>query len=105
MFIQKKTRFKLYRVRKDGLNNDKLIVLLKNLYGEDNINFLVEFPRDLNNEFMGIFDSHVKINEFLVYSEDAIRNQEASVVCNSNGERVKELRIKDFNPDDINDMF
>lgn len=101
----KKQGLDCMRIHKNELNNDKLIALLKNLYGEDNISFLVEYPRDLNNEFMNIFDSPVKINEFLVYSEDIIRNQEVSVVCDSNGERVKESRIKDFNPNDINDVF
>lgn len=92
------------RLYKDDLNNDMLMTLLKNLYGEDNINFLVEFPRDLNNDFMDIFNDSSKINDFLSYSEQLIREQEVEVVYNCHGERVKELRIKDFNPDDIDDL-
>lgn len=81
----KKEGLNCIRLYKNELNNDGLLTLLKNLYGEDNIKILVEFPRDLNNEFMCIFDSPVKINEFLMYSEKIIRNQETSVVCNSDG--------------------
>lgn len=101
----KKEGLNCIRLHKNELNNDALVNLLKNLYGEDNINFLVEFPRDLNNDFMDIFNDSAKIYEFLTYSEELIRGQEVAIVYNNHGERVKESRIKDFNPDDINDIL